>query len=313
MDLLEELRRRVAQIDPHDHIAGIKAAIRHIERAEAFLTRGRAEHDPDSFNDVIYRTNQAFEGMLKEAYSVLENKDASRLSANEIEQHFLDTERFTGRVHGLFKSYRQQWRNPATHDHKLLFSEDEALLAIVNVSAFAVMLLDQIVEIISFRRQRAATARKREELTAKLQSQGLSFVREVVEYIKYFLEFEINLSRDSRGAAELIGSLSGFLVGLNLGLDVSVEGGGVDHGFDLVVARAQQSVAVEVKYGQAKADYLDAMIGQLRAYVSAAKANSGILVITPGTPLRMSSTKVVDNPSLELWLIRPEPKKGGSS
>jgi hypothetical protein len=46
--------------------------------------------------------------MLKEAYTILEDKDATRLSANEIEQHFLDTKRLTERVLGLFKNYRQQ-------------------------------------------------------------------------------------------------------------------------------------------------------------------------------------------------------------
>jgi hypothetical protein len=65
MDLLQELRRKVSEIDPHDKVDGINAAIRHIELADRFLSRARSEHDPDLFNDVIYRTNQAFEGMLK--------------------------------------------------------------------------------------------------------------------------------------------------------------------------------------------------------------------------------------------------------
>ena len=92
------------------------------------MKRGREELDPDSYNDVVYRTNQA-EGILKEAYAIIEDADATRLSPNEIEQYFVNKKKLTKRVWALFKNYRQQWRNPATHDHTLLFSEQEAILA----------------------------------------------------------------------------------------------------------------------------------------------------------------------------------------
>jgi HEPN domain-containing protein len=39
----------------------VRAVVRHIERAEMHFRRGREEADDDSFNDVVYRTNQAFE------------------------------------------------------------------------------------------------------------------------------------------------------------------------------------------------------------------------------------------------------------
>jgi hypothetical protein len=50
--------------------------------------RGREEADDDSFNDVVYRTNQAFEGILKEAYVVLTGKDASKLRPVDLESHY---------------------------------------------------------------------------------------------------------------------------------------------------------------------------------------------------------------------------------
>ena len=52
--------------------------------------------------------------------------------------------------------YRTEWRNPSTHDYKLDFDEDEALLAIASVCAFAIVLLDQITEKLNFDRAKAA-------------------------------------------------------------------------------------------------------------------------------------------------------------
>jgi hypothetical protein len=305
MDLLHELRRKVSMIDPHDHSDGIKAAIRHIERAEHFLERGRRDQDPNFFNDVIYRTNQAFEGMLKEAYAVIEDTDGTRLSINEIEQHFLANKQLTERVLDLFKNYRQQWRNPATHDHKLLFSEEEALLAIMSVSAFAVVLLDQIVETISFKRQRAVTSSRLHFIPTKLETAGLSFAEQTVKFIQFFLEHELIPEQTGLSEAELVGTFSGFLAALNLNLDIQAEVGAKDRGVDLRVARGKELVGIQLKYGRFTSDYVEATVGQLRTYMSAAHANGGILVLTPSKPMRTEATKVFHEGNVEIWIIRP--------
>jgi hypothetical protein len=86
VDLLVELRAMLSAAADHGNVEGIAAAVRHIEVAERYLTRGRDERDEDAYNDVIYRTNQAFEGMLKEAYRVLVGGDTSKLSPHQIEQ-----------------------------------------------------------------------------------------------------------------------------------------------------------------------------------------------------------------------------------
>jgi len=67
MDLLQEIKRKSSPLESHSSLDGVKAVIRHIEVAERYLTRAREGREEDLFNDVIYRTNQAFEGMLKEA------------------------------------------------------------------------------------------------------------------------------------------------------------------------------------------------------------------------------------------------------
>jgi hypothetical protein len=106
MDLLAELREKLSGLATHARVERIRAAIRHIEIAEKYLERGRNEEDPETFNDVIYRTNQAFEGMLKEAYAVLSATDGETLSPHQIEQHLAKEKTLTDRVQGLFANYR---------------------------------------------------------------------------------------------------------------------------------------------------------------------------------------------------------------
>lgn len=153
MDLLAELHAKLATLDHYKGAAAVRAAVRHIEAAKRHLQRGRKGRDDDAFTDVVYRTNQAFEGMLREAYVLLHATSASSLSLHQIEQKFVADGTFSPRVLTAFERYRKEWRNPSTHDHTLLFSEQEALLAIVSVSAFAVVLLDQMIEVFSFREQ----------------------------------------------------------------------------------------------------------------------------------------------------------------
>src|SRR5882672_6015100 len=213
MNLLDELRRKIETFDTHYRKTGISAAIRHIEVGERYLEKGRTDEDPDFFNDVVYRTNQAFEGMLKEAYAVLADTEATKLSPYSIEKYLLDGKKLSERVLGLFTTYRTQWRNPATHDHTLLFSEQEALLAIVNVSAFAVVLLDQIIETISFKHQRAETERRQKLVASTVRELGEQGLAElIVGLLKSFTEDPI-VKEPVKSEAELIGRLSGFLVG----------------------------------------------------------------------------------------------------
>ena len=124
--------------------------ISHIEVAERHWLRAKKEREDTLFTDVIYRTNHAFEGALKEAYFILNGKDAAKKTPNEIERFLLENKIFKERVMALFTNYRTEWRNTSTHDYKLFFTEQEAFLAIVSVSAFVHILLDQMAEKISF-------------------------------------------------------------------------------------------------------------------------------------------------------------------
>ena len=134
MDLLEEFRGKSELLSNEGVYEGLQAAIRHVQAAERHFFRARKFNDDDLLNDVIYRTNQAFEGMLKEAYAVLTGQVNTRITPHKVEKHLPEENVFPPRVLELFTNYRQEWRNPSTHDHKLFFSDQEALLAIVGLA-----------------------------------------------------------------------------------------------------------------------------------------------------------------------------------
>src|SRR6266478_6573129 len=159
MDLLKILKNRVATLPDGEYTAGLSAVIKHVEVGTRHLKRAQRSKDDSAFTDAIYRSNQAFEGSLKEAYRVLAGKDPSRESPNSIASYLEKQNVLKPRVLAQFGNYRTEWRNPSTHDYKLKFDEDEALLAIVTVSAFAIVLMDQIAEQLSFYQTRAATRR----------------------------------------------------------------------------------------------------------------------------------------------------------
>ena len=143
MDIIKILRDAIDRLPDGDHSPGLSAIMRHISNAIRHFER-REDGESDTFTDAIYRTNQAYEGSLKEAYRVLAAKDPHGKTPNEIEKYLESKKIVRPRVLTQLTRYRQDYRNPSTHD------EDEALLAIVSVCAFAKLLVDQISERLAF-------------------------------------------------------------------------------------------------------------------------------------------------------------------
>jgi hypothetical protein len=143
MNIVELLENAVNRLPAGEYSTGVNAIVRHVKAAIRHLERDQ-EHDPDTCTDAIYRMNQAYEGSLKEAYRVLAGKDPSGLSPFQIEGYLESHSVVRPRVLTQLTRYRQDYRNPSTHDYKLDFDEDEALLAIVSVCAFAKLLINQI-------------------------------------------------------------------------------------------------------------------------------------------------------------------------
>jgi hypothetical protein len=86
MDLLKLIKDKCNSFSDTEIFQGLESVISHIEIAERHLEMGKMGDDY-LFTDVIYRTNQAFEGSLKEAYGVLAGDKSKNLTPHEIEQY----------------------------------------------------------------------------------------------------------------------------------------------------------------------------------------------------------------------------------
>lgn len=78
MDITYQINKKINQIFKIKENIGLQSVVTHIEIAEKYLSKGIDENDENFFTDVIYRTNHAFEGILKEAYQILANKNADK-------------------------------------------------------------------------------------------------------------------------------------------------------------------------------------------------------------------------------------------
>ena len=272
------------------------------------FARAQSDGDDTAFTDAIYRANQAFEGSIKEAFRVLADKDPQRMRPYEIEKYLEEEKVFRDRILTLFTNYRTDWRNPSTHDYSLDFDEDEAFLAIISVSAFAKLLVDQIAEKLSF----AATVRdleRREVDTAQLPAtdDGLDRVTSLFE------SFASHYARQSSSTpieseAQLMGALAGFLTSMAPDLHTStgrIVRTSKPNYIDMIIDGLGGSIVVELKRGQ-NANLIEQGKTQLLSYLGAANAKLGILFMYVSGATEYI-TENFDEEALELRLriIRP--------
>jgi len=280
MNLLEILRSRVNDLPDGDYMQGLKAVLQHIEVASRHLERGQADADDTAFTDAIYRTNQAFEGSLKEAYRVLTAKDPAGESPYNIENYLQQQNVLRPRVLAQLTNYRREWRNPSTHDYRLDFDEDEALLAIVTVSAFAIVLIDQITERISFEQAKIVAAEQ-----PTLPPIGQSLLEQVSTLIEQFtIQFnQTHADRTDIREVEIVGALAGFLAATAPELKTQVEGSLSPENSsraDFLITSGSEHLIIEVKRGRGISHKItvDAM-QQVIAYMSMSGINQAILFI----------------------------------
>ena len=208
MDLITILRSRIEGLPEGGYTQGLNAVVQHIEVAVRHLMRGQSTDDDTAFTDAIYRTNQAFEGSLKEAFRVLAARDPANERPFDIENYLQQQSVLRPRVLSQFTNYRKEWRNPSAHDYRLDFDEDEALLAIVTVSAFAIVLIDQITERIAFEQAQETAASQ-----SVSDEEFHSLTDRVVNLLEQFTEQfnQTHKDRSDTRETEVMGALSGFL------------------------------------------------------------------------------------------------------
>jgi hypothetical protein len=247
VDIVRVLKTKIASLPQGSQALGLLAVETHIRCGVRHLMRGQTEADETAFTDAIYRCNQAFEGSIKEAYRVLAGKEPSKKTTAQIEDFLTDNQILRQRVLDQFTIYRQQWRNPSTHDYTLDFDESEALLAIVSVTAFAIVLCDQIQTAIVAKKAAEDLADKPHVLAKNdtLQEQVTTLIE---DFLQVYEEGSDVVLRDAGRTLE--GALAGYLsaaFGTDTGVKVEIGRRFDGREADVAVTRGEEQIAVEVK------------------------------------------------------------------
>jgi len=272
MDLVETLRAKVDALQDGLHTPGLRAVILHVETAFRHFSRGQADQDETAFTDAVYRTNQAFEGSVKEAYRVLAGKDPSKKRPYDIEKYLDDHEVFRPRVLSQFTNYRTEWRNPSTHDYKLDFDESEAFLAIINISAFACLVLDQITQQLARDLAKSQTETAGKPAIALDITADAGLLEQTIALFTKFSQEQVTLEADNPRKTEMqvLGALTGYLeaaaTDINLVLEPLLSKDGRERA-DMVVSKEGESILIELKNGRwARNNYYNA-IAQVEHYM----------------------------------------------
>ncbi|MHC5147475.1 hypothetical protein [Stenotrophomonas rhizophila] len=287
MDLVDALKSKIDGLEDGEHILGLKAVLRHIETAFGHLARGQRDDNEAAFTDAIYRTNQAFEGSVKEAYRTLTGKDPAQTTPAKIETYLEKEGLLRDRVLAQLTTYRTEWRNPSTHDYKLDFDESESFLAIISVSALACLLLDLIAERLAYVRSQTEADAQRDDIVASLAPiAGGDLHTRMTALLKEFCSSHLPVVPPDSILTETqaIGALHGFLSSvapeLTVATEVQVGPAGSPFRTDLLISQGHGTVAIELKRRITKAGY-GTGIAQIHTYLLAGAANSGVLLVLP--------------------------------
>jgi hypothetical protein len=204
MNLLDELEAKVALLGEHPTRAGFVSVVRHLEEAQRHYEAGRGD-DQERFTDSVYRTNQAYEGALRETWGVV-GDGRKKLRTVDLENELVDGDFLSERAKKLVELYRQEWRNPHAHEHRLRANEQDAFLGMVNILGATSVLLDQAIE----RLAKDATT-----VEVDVGDPGEEFHSRLARALEEFAEDRANLERVPDGPlrpfAEVMGRLTAVL------------------------------------------------------------------------------------------------------
>jgi hypothetical protein len=287
MDILNLIKTNLISSKKLNESSGVKAVIAHIEVAEDYLIKAKKEDTNSLYTDIIYRTNHAFEGILKEAYSILTKEDSSKKTTYDIENYFSNNSILKSRVADLFKNYRKEWRNPSTHDYKLFFTEQESFLAIVSVSAFVKILIDQMIEKISSDDEIEITSSKVIEIKDKITNyKDLSLLDKctalLLQFGKQFKKTDIEIENFIE--YQFLGMITGFIKTIEPDFDIETEPL-IKNEFanarpDILISYGNEKIIIEIKRNLSSENIRSAE-SQLLIYLALSKIPNGILYQVP--------------------------------
>lgn len=298
MDLVVLTKEAIGKIPDNVDISGLNAVVSHIETAIAHRDRGVQSKDSSAFADSIYRTNQAYEGGLKEAYKVLADKNPKNKSPFEIEKYLTENRIFRPRILQQVATYRKDWRNPSTHDYKLDFDSDESLLAITSVCALTILLADQLVEKSTHDKILVSSGDKKEPIVNSLEYRSSDFLHRIALVVKIFAS---TLVEDDQSESETIGALTGLINSIVDGAKITGRFGYRNDGVsvpDLVVENEKETIRImiEIRREKALGARLDLIVKQMDRYLADFKLQGGILITN--TSKGKVQMREFDSPSL---------------
>lgn len=288
MDLLKLLNEKAQYFSASENDRGISSVVSHIKIAEKHYEGGKSGDDY-LFNDVIYRSNQAFEGALKEAYRIITKNDSNNITPHKIEKYFEENNLLKDRVLQLFTNYRMEWRNKSTHDHNLYFSEQEAFLAIVNISAFINILFDQMIERRAYDTEVNDLKNRKQTETPWIKSGSL--LDSVLELLKLY---SLEVPGKVKGTAmpriteiEIFGSLTAFINSAAKDIEVVPEYQIISKNkrkyiADFLLRQGEEKLIIEVKNSSHDiSTALSRGMDQLVNYLIVSGVTQGIIYIPP--------------------------------
>jgi hypothetical protein len=285
VDTLELLREKVERAVVLGAAPGVNAVLKHLQMAERHFDEARRTGEDELFTDVIYRANQVYEGMLREGYAVFAGQGAKKgLKTYELESYLKDNHIFKDRVVGAMEHYRQKWRNPSTHEHVTSFVESEALMALLSVTSFAALLLDQLVDSLVFTHEAQEMEKELEKVQANLER-----VRSepLVDRLSFVLpDFGHRLTVSLKSELEVVAQLRAYLTTVLPDAVVEEAPSFSDQqGIvrpDLYIREGKETAVVEVKRYKAWSQReQQSALEQMHRYLAAADANSAFLVAVP--------------------------------
>jgi len=280
MDILNAIKEKVDIIRKRSDKIDLSDLLLHLERAEFYFQQGRESQDDNYFTDVIYRTNQAFEGGLREVYNVQAKKGRRNIKTHEIEKYLLDNNILKSRVLDFFTHYRQNWRNESAHNYRLSFNESEALMAIMTVSSFSYVLINQILETLAFQIESTIDIDKK-ELERIIADKDTEIDEKIVSLIKLFYSQNSDLiKKENYSELEIIGLFTGFLntttKGLKIQQEVKLD---LKRDFlrpDLVFELGGEKVIMEFKRNRIKKN-IDTSRTQMIKYLFSTEIKNGVI------------------------------------
>ena len=301
MDILKLIQSKVQRFSGTPFQKRLESVIHHIEIAEKHHERGKNENSDFLFTDVLYRTNHAFEGILKEAYALLAGQNPDKKTPFQIEK-YLDTNNILRpRVLNLFTNYRTEWRNPSTHDYQLFFSEQEAFLSIINICAFVSILLDQLLEKLAFDREKEKVAKSGIKPISKSKHYGSLELWDVVTKLAKDFSTKFPYPEDEKvqvAENELLGGLSAFIEFSDKEIKTyresifEIKNQRIQ--VDLIIQKAEERIILELKKTRKNIIKSNVAEDQIFSYLAATNIGYGLLLFIPDRPAKSMKSEILE-------------------